>query len=314
MGFRSRVSVVLVVALAARVATAQPSGAQAESLFRQGRELLAAGKVAEACAAFEESQKLDPVVTTLLNLASCRERNGQVATAWGLFLEAERQTRSSSDDATKKLHDVAQGHARRLEPRISKLTINIAATIDGLEISRDKVAIAAAQWNRALPIDGGTYTITARAPGMLPWSTQVTIATERDTKAVEVPALERDPNPPKPGEPPREVPVATPRSNTVPIALGIGALALGGAAVGFSLWGDATYNDAKNETMDQTRRDELEGSANTKLYVAQGLAITGIVCAGAAVWLYLRGRKEPPSSTAVRAVVSPTGISVMGRF
>src|SRR5262245_28993804 len=98
---------ILLGVAAAAPASAQPAGAQAEALFRQGRELLAAGKVAEACTAFEESQKVDPAVTTLLNLASCREMNSQLATAWGLFIEAERQTRAASDDPTQKLHEVA---------------------------------------------------------------------------------------------------------------------------------------------------------------------------------------------------------------
>src|ERR1043165_7438851 len=70
------------------------SKAQAEVLFRRGVELMDAGKVDEACDAFEDSQKLDPVTSTLLNLAACREKRGQLATAWGLFLEAERETRS----------------------------------------------------------------------------------------------------------------------------------------------------------------------------------------------------------------------------
>jgi len=34
-------------------------------LFNEGRKLLQAGKLAEACAAFESSQKLEPAITTL---------------------------------------------------------------------------------------------------------------------------------------------------------------------------------------------------------------------------------------------------------
>src|SRR3954471_12747617 len=63
-------------------ARAQSSTAQAETLFRQGKDLMAHGRVAEACAAFDASQKLDPTIATLLNQASCREKNGQLATAW----------------------------------------------------------------------------------------------------------------------------------------------------------------------------------------------------------------------------------------
>src|ERR1043165_2477273 len=92
----------LAIALSAGVASADSSSAQAEVLFRKGKELLAAGKTAEACDAFDASEKLGPAVSTVLNQAACREKNGQIATAWGLFVEAERQTRGASDAAGKQ--------------------------------------------------------------------------------------------------------------------------------------------------------------------------------------------------------------------
>ena len=47
------------------------------------------------------------LVATLLNHASCREKNEQLATAWGLFLEAERQTRAATDEPTPALANAA---------------------------------------------------------------------------------------------------------------------------------------------------------------------------------------------------------------
>src|SRR5258706_9611233 len=89
-------AVALVVA--APHAFAQSASVQAQSLFDEGRALIKAGKVAEACTAFEGSQKLDPAVTTLLNLAECREQNRQLATAWGAFLDANRLARATNND------------------------------------------------------------------------------------------------------------------------------------------------------------------------------------------------------------------------
>jgi hypothetical protein len=185
-----RIALVLALVVST-TAHAQPAGAQAEVLFREGRDLMAAGKYTEACASFEQSQKLEPALSTLLNLAGCREKAGQLATAWGLFLEAERQTRGAKDASTRKLNDVAKTRAQKLEPRVSKLAINVPqnSQVDGLEILRDKERIEPVMWNRALPIDGGTYTISARSPGASTWSTQVTIGAEGDTKTVDVPDL-----------------------------------------------------------------------------------------------------------------------------
>ena len=172
-------------------AHAQSSSAQAEALFRQGRELMAKGQLAEACAAFDASQKLEPTIATLLNQASCREKNGQLATAWGLFVDAERQTRAATDEAGRQMHRSAKNRVARLEPRLSTLTITVLPEnrVGGLEILRDSELIDPGAWNRALPIDGGTYTITARAPGNAAWSSTVTIAAERDARTIETPKL-----------------------------------------------------------------------------------------------------------------------------
>lgn len=319
-------------------ALAQPAGAQAEVLFRQGRDLLAAGKVAEACSAFAESQKLEPAVTTLLNLAGCREKLGQIATAWGLFLDAARQTRSASDAANQQLHDLAQARAQKLEPRVSRLTISVPqkSLVDGLEITRGKDRVDLGLWNRALPIDGGTYTITAHAPGSRPWSTQVTIAAESDTRTVEIPDLRnlpRDLDKPAPAAaPPRPAPPrpssdapaidrapapAHTSSKVVPLAVGAGALALLGGGLGFELSGRSKYDAAKSEMTSQPRRESLYDAANTRRYVAEALAVTGLAAAGAAVWLYLRddGREQGAMTGAnLRVVPTATGLAVSGQF
>jgi len=335
------------VAMAAP-AYAQPAGAQAEVLFREGRNLMTAGKVAEACVALEQSHKLESAVTTLLTLAACREKLGQFATAWGLFLDVERQTRSASDRAVEQLYKIAHEHAANLEPRVPKLMISVldGNKIDGLEILRDQEVIPAVMWNRAFPVDGGTYTITARAPGAKEWSTHVTLAPEADTKTVDIPVLRnlerdlglsragpfgtaepRDPNvetvPPgtavAPHSSERITRATEGRRIIFPIAVGIGGVALLGGALGLSLWGDSTYADAKAEMMDSARRRSLYDSANRKRYAAMGLAGAGIGCAGVAVWLYLRQRgaqAESDSARAARVMLTPTasGIGVAGWF
>ncbi|HEX7702162.1 MAG TPA: hypothetical protein VF403_15600 [Kofleriaceae bacterium] len=300
---------IILTLLASASAAAQPAGAQAEVLFRQGRALLDAGKLAEACAAFDQSQRLEPALTTLINLASCREQNGQLATAWGLFLDAERQTRSSTEPASQQLHGVAAEHAAKLESRVSKLAIDVpqASQVDGLEIDREGDRVDAAMWNRALPIDPGTYTIHAHAPGTSTWSTKITIAAEAETKTVDIPDMRTLPRD-------LAVVLAEPRSKLLPIIVGSGAIALFGGALGFDLWGNSTYNAAKAEQVDQARRTSLETSANHKRYAAESLALGGIAAAGVAVWLYLRGADEHASPQTAHLAISPSGIAITGGF
>jgi hypothetical protein len=90
----------------------------------------------------------------------------------------------------------------------------------------------------------------------------------------------------------------------VPLAVGGGALVLGGAALGFHLWGNSTYDSAK-KTTDPTERNSLYDSANTRRYIAEGLGVAAVGCAGVAVYLYIRGHNERRASVAVTPVLTP---------
>ncbi len=317
--------IAIALVLLAHTAQAQTAGAQAETLFRQGKDLMAKGKYAEACAAFDASQKLAPTVSTLLNQAACREKNNQLATAWGLFLEAERQTRGATDDHSRQFHQVAASKAAKLEPRLSTLTIGVApdSHVGGLQITRGGEPVDPGAWNKALPVDGGSYEITASAPGNTDWSSTITVGPEHDVKTIDIPRLKAaalEPPPPQIAAAPAPAPAATRRSMVLPLAVGGAALVIGGTALGFELWARSTYDEI-TPAMSETRRNSLWRSANHKRYAAQGLGIAAIGTAGAAAWLYFRSTsKEAPSANhAVTLHMAPmiagdrAGIVVLGR-
>ena len=184
-----KTTIVLVIAALAATVHAQATDVSAEALFREGRRLMKEQKLAEACEKFEASERLDDSVGTLLNLADCREKNSQLATAWATFLKAASTARGKHDDREA----VARQHAAALEPRLAFLTISVpeASRVDGLVIRRDGMAIDPALWNQGVPVDTGSYQVSGEAPGHEPWSTRVDVRSDGIKASVEVPRFKQ---------------------------------------------------------------------------------------------------------------------------
>jgi hypothetical protein len=188
-----RLTVALAVAAAAlapRPAHAQSAEAEAEALFREGKRLMAKGETAKACEKLEASERIDPAFGAELNLADCREKNGQLATAWAVFLKAAATAKHAGNTQG---YIEARKRAAALEPRLVYLTIVVPADsrVDGLVIKRNDTAVDAALWNQRIPVDPAEYTISGEAPGHEPWSTSVLVKTK--DKKVEVPVLDKRP-------------------------------------------------------------------------------------------------------------------------
>lgn len=180
---------ILLIAALCGTATAQGTDVGAEALFREGRKLMKEGKLAEACDKFDASERLDGSVGTLINLADCREKNGQLATAWATFLKAASSAHIKHDDREA----IAKQHAAALEPRLSYLTISVpeASRVDGLVIKRDGEAVDTALWNQGVPVDIGSYMVSGEAPGHEPWSTRVDVRADGTKLGVEVPRFKQ---------------------------------------------------------------------------------------------------------------------------
>jgi hypothetical protein len=310
------------VALGSAPARANP---EAEAFFDEGVKLFNAGKIGEACDAFEASNTVEARAGTLIRLGECREKNHQLASAWSAYKDALVRVKDPSKKA------FATKRVAELEPKLSYLTITVPpeARVDGLAITRNAKPVESVSWNRAVPVDGGAYAIVARAPGRIEWKTTADVPEQSGKITVDVKPLEAVKPITKPDDvpdahaSPHEKPVAVVqhdqpppprRSIGLPLAVGAGALALLGGAVGFDLWGDSTYNAAKAEMTDQSRRSSLYNSANAERYTAEAMLGAGVACAGVAVWLFLRHGNERAATTATRAIISPSGIALVGTF
>lgn len=289
----------------AHSAHAQGDAAQAESLFREAKTLFDAGKIAEACAAWEASERMDPSLGTLTNIANCREKNGDLATAWEAYVALERRT--AGIGKYQSLNDLGKRKAAELEPRLSYLTINVPdeVRVEGLEVYRAGKLIDPGAWNRALPIDGGEHTITGRAPGHEPWSTTVTVGREGDKKSVEVPRFKAIRDPKGGGGKTVIIDRSTPSTFTPrrKIAAGVAGGAVAAVAVGvvFGLSSARSADKASNLCPDiNCDRFEEANALNKKsrdqaLYANIGFGVGGAAVAGAVV-LWIIGKPEKPSA------------------
>ena len=158
----------------------------AEALFREGRRLVDAGKLIDACAKFAESQRLDPASGTLLNLGDCNERLGRTATAWSYFVAAGTlaEAQGKPDQRSE-----ARLRAEAVEGRLAHLTIRAAKPVTAMLVKRDEVLLGPAALGTRTPIDPGRYRISASAPAHRDWSTEVTIAGDRADESVVIPEL-----------------------------------------------------------------------------------------------------------------------------
>jgi hypothetical protein len=176
----------MVASATAQAQTSSTGKVTAEALFEDGRRLMTEGKYADACPKFAASERLDPSTATLLNLASCYERQGRTATAWATYKEAASAANAvgRNDYLT-----AAERHASALEPNLARLTLNVEEPIEGFHLERDGVAVDRAEWGIAIPVDPGPHLVAATASGHKSWSSTVAVTQSGAQVTLVVPAL-----------------------------------------------------------------------------------------------------------------------------
>jgi hypothetical protein len=146
--------------------------ATADALFRQGRASMEAKNYVDACQKFAESQKLDPAAGTAMNLATCEERLGKLASAWQHWKEAIDALPPKDDRIP-----FARSRVEELEKRLPRLQITLASGGDkGAKVFRDEIELGPGGQGVPLPVDPGPHTVTVRMPGHFPKSVTVSLA------------------------------------------------------------------------------------------------------------------------------------------
>jgi len=254
-------------------------------MFREGRDLLEAGKTAEACAKFEASIKEDPDAPgTMLNLGLCNARLGKIATALRWFRKAQFRAAETSMAAYE---DAAKQETVQLAPRVPTLNVTRAqgpVTLDGAPVNDLELA--------RIEVDPGTHTIEAGGV-----KKEVTLE-EHDNKVVDL-----APPPPK-----RYVEVdrgAKQRRNAYLLAGGGGVLLAG--CLTLALVGKSEYDKSEHP-------ETWETWQNVVRYGGSSLFVLGTAAVAGGVYLWLKAPAKERIEVAPAIAPDAVGAVVHGTF
>jgi hypothetical protein len=311
--------VVAVVAVAAAGGSARAdeadNKAKAIALFDEGKKEMKAGNYEKACKAFEASNRLLSDSGTRGNLARCYTELGKVAAAWTLWREL-------ADTApTPELRTDAAAQAKKLEARLARYTIKVAAPAAGLTVTVVGQVVDPSI-EVPVPIDPGTYPIEATAPGRVAWKGQLA-AEEGKTAEVAVPELAvasttgpvKPPVTVTPGRGRRILGIAL-------IGVGVGGLAAGGV---FGVMARSHNEDAKTicggdiDRCDPARTNEAQGKIDDARSAAQistiafaaggAVVVTGVI-------LFVTAPKAERRAVSISPMIGggAAGLTLSGRY
>jgi hypothetical protein len=299
--------------------------ALAETLFRDGKALMRAGKYEEACPKLAESNRVDPATGTVLALAVCHERQGKTATAWAEYNEVAA---TAARQGNAERGRVARERVAELEPRLSRLSVVVrpeVANLPGLRITRDGAPLGEPSWGIAVPMDPGEHVLEVTADHKRTLSRNVRVEPHGDQQTVTLSALEDDvappPPPPRPSPPlPEEGsptstngpvpvesrtaggPVARPISWITYVAAGVAGAALASSSY-FGLTGRSEYFALKS-TCGPYCSTSAVAAPHTKLVVADISLSISILALGASAYSFFARpyAKAPPARATANAL------------
>jgi hypothetical protein len=234
-----------IIGAAQRVRAQSGDPTAATELFRLGRAAMNEQRYDVACRRFAESERLDPKVGTLMNLARCEEAIARLAAALRTWDEAVQLAHNLADDREK----YAVQRREEIALLVPQLTVTLASDAPAdTRVQLDGRTIDAGDLGASMPIETGRHVVVASAPA------RAEMRFEVDASPSESQELEVKPGPilfvgSSPLPPSREVPNAPSPAlgtqKTVGLTLaGAGVLGLGVGAV-FGLMADSAWTSAK---------------------------------------------------------------------
>jgi serine/threonine-protein kinase len=128
---------------------------KADTLFKEGKKLMADKRYSEACPKLEQSMKLDPGIGTELNIGKCYEDWGRIGKALVAYKKALDMAKEAKDKRVPQIQELVDG----LDSQAPRLTIKLpsGASADGVKVTLDGDVITT--FGTALIVDPGPKTI-----------------------------------------------------------------------------------------------------------------------------------------------------------
>jgi hypothetical protein len=287
------------------------------ALFEQGVELMTRGDCQGAIVKFQASLESEPNPSTMMNLAVCHQRMGNLAAARQYYREAGRL---AEPRGAKEIITDADAAARELEERLSRLIIQLSARTDiqDLEITHDGQRVLPERLGEVIYSDPGAQQIEANAAGYRSFETTVNTREGEET-VVEIPPLERV----------VAIPTDRPSSGKTRRVLGITGASVGlvsvlaGLGVGWSARNarDDAFNSGacdRDTSLCTMAGQYLMDTAHRRALYADILVGAGVVLAGTGIVLWLSApkhkQKRPSSALVPTAGPDHFGVAFSGRF
>jgi hypothetical protein len=325
---------ILIIAILAGASVAAAETETADQAFKRGKAAQKAGRITEACAAFESSVKLDGKnVDAQLALAGCNEQDGKLMSAAKLYRAIAEL------DSTAARREKSLLLAAKLEARAPRLRLSFTPKVEGLTVTVDGLTVSP---TADVYVDLGPHEVVATAPG---YAGRASAPVDRERAIVDVivrletvatapaPAPEAKPAP----EPaaPAPAPAATPPPATTEVQADTSAdvvprksnrkrngIIVGAAGVGM-LVGAAVLFKSSSDKFDEEqalcpmsrcrteadleRAEELISQSRTRRGISIGMGIGSAALLGIATYLLVTDDRNEP---AVAVSVDRGGASV----
>jgi hypothetical protein len=265
----------LMVGHVSSVQAAEPTKGEltaARALFAEGEADEDAGRWSAALSKIRRASSVKMTPGIRFHIALCEEKLGQLVPALDDYTAA--QAAAQRENNREVLEQVTEPLAA-LRARVPTMTLNMPPNLvgaAGLEVIVDGAPFPSGLWGTPVPIEIGSHTVQARAPGRVPFAAPGAVPAVAPVIVAppQSPGLSpaEDATPPHP--PSRGPAIAATVSAAILVGAGVGAFTIAGS------------DQASAQATCLTKTSELQCGGRSAVQTWDAVALTAWIVAGAA--------------------------------